>query len=201
MAYYKEIVDVIDDAIVAGALTDSRFQNRAFAGLCFLVPCKINDTNVSAMIPAKVSTVGECNFIVPDDTFNLVTYHRVLSTIYRPSISQYGDGTDYIDATADMVLTVISFTDKLRIQPENVEALFISGFPTSFSSALKKSLQLRSLNAIITASSFDQVAIFNSEYRGETYFLKPGTVIFQIRYQIIQSFKKDCFTICCEAEA
>lgn len=201
MAYCNEIINAIDTAIVVGSLIDSRFQNRAFAGLCFLTPAKIKDGTQAVLVPAKVTTVGECSFIVPDDNFNLISYHRLISNVYSPAPSQFGDGTDYQNCTTDVLLTVIGFTNKLRLTADQIEALFIAGFPNTFTTAFKASIQLKELTAQVLSSSFDSNAIFNQEYRGEQYFLKPETIIFQIRYRIEAIFKKGCFDICCDPVA
>ena len=200
MAYCSDIINTIDTAIVAASLTDARFQNRAFAGLCYLTPAKIKDGTTAVLVPAKVTSVGECSFIVPDDNFNLISYHRLISNVYSAAPSQFGDGTDYQNCVTDVLLTVIGFTNKLRLTADQIEALFIAGFPNTFTTAFKSSIQLKELTAQVLSSSFDSNAIFNTEYRGETYFLKPETIMFQIRYRIEAVFKKGCFDICCEPE-
>lgn len=197
MAFCEKIVNEIDSNIVASVLSDKRFQNRAFAGLCYLVPGKFQEGK-AIFLPAKVSTIGECNFIVPDDTFNLITYHRILSNTYGAAKAQFGDGVPYQSCLMDMVLTVIGFTSKLNLTAEQLEAIIMAGFPNTFTTDFRDSIQMIALTAQVTSSNFDGVSIFNTEYRGETYFLKPEQVMVQIRYKIESIFKPECLQLCCD---
>lgn len=186
----------MDAAIVAKSLTDKRFQLRKFAGLCWLTPGKLQEGNTPVFIPAKVTTLGEYEFIVPDDNFNIITYHRLLQTSHVLEANDFGDKGSNIDA----VLTVIGFTSKLRLTADELEALFIAGFPGGFSKTFISSIQMRSVFAEPVSSNFDSTSIFNTEYRGNTYFLKPETIMFQIRYRLSTVYRPDCFTLCCDDE-
>ncbi len=196
MPYSNNIIAEIDRAITAKSLTDKRFQIRKFAGLCYLTPSRITDTNTMVFIPAKVSTLGECEFIVPDDNYNIITYHRLLQSAHTQEVNDFGDKGSNIDA----LLTVIGFTSKLRLTADELEAIFLAGFPGEFSKTFTESLQMRSIFAEPVSSNFDSTSIFNTEFRGEKYFLKPETIMFQIRYRIATVYKPDCFTICCDEE-
>lgn len=196
MPYSNKIIEALDEAIRAKSLTDKRFQIAKFAGLCYLTPSRITETNTMVFVPAKVTTLGECEFIVPDDNFNIITYHRLLQTVHTKEVNAFGDKGSNIDA----ILTVIGFTSKLRLTADELEALFIAGFPSEFSKTFIESVQMRSVFVDPVSSNFDSTSIFNTEYRGEKYFLKPETVMFQIRYRIETVYRPDCFTICCEDE-
>lgn len=182
----------MDEAIRAKSLTDKRFQIAKFAGLCWLTPGRTVEGSAMVFIPAKVTTVGECEFIVPDDNFNIITYHRLLQSSHTREANAFGDRGSNIDA----VLTVIGFTSKLRLTADELEALFLAGFP--------KKVEIPQLTKVFTepvSSNFDSTSIFNTEFRGEKYFLKPETIMFQIRYRIGTEYNPDCFEICCEPEA
>lgn len=197
MPYYNEIITAIDSAIVAGALTDKRFQNKKFAGLCYLTPVKIEGQTLTAFVPAKIKTLNDYEIIAPDDKFNLITYHRLLSSQHQRDIDQFGA----MRTTSEMVLTVISFTSKVNLIADQLEALFLAGFPVAMSKPFTEALKMQSINVDVISSAFDNVSIFNTEYRGQTYFLKPQTVMFQIRYRIEATYSKTCLTLCCEPES
>lgn len=197
MAYCEQIINEIDSNIVASVMQDSRFQNRAFAGLCFLIPAKTADGKATVFIPAKVSKVGECNAIVPDDNFNIITYHRILSNTYGAAKDQYGDGTTKQACITDVALTVIGFASKLNLTTEQLEAVFIAGFPNTFTQSFKDGIQMNALTAQVSSSSFDSTAIFNTEFRGLQELLKPEMTLLQIRYKIEAVFKPACLQLCC----
>ena len=198
MAYSEAIINEIDSNIVASVMADKRFQNRAFAGLCFLIPAKFAEGKSAVFIPAKISKNGECNAIVPDDNFNLITYHRILSNTYGAAKDQYGDGATKQACITDVALNVIAFTSKLNLTTEQIEAVFIAGFPNTFTNAFKDGIQMNMLTAQVSSSSFDSLSIFNTEYRGMPELLKPEMVMLQIRYKIEAVFKPACLQICCD---
>lgn len=197
MPYLASIVNRIDQAIVESSLTDQRFQNRFFAGLVQQIPVKGIDGK-TIFIPAILSGIADAVQVVPDDSFNIITYHRIISNTYAAGVAnqQFGDGMEVQIATSDVIMIVIGFNNKLLLTAEQTEALFIGGFPNTFEKAFKDDLEFTGLSAQVTSSSFDSVAIFSQEYRGAENYIKPEMSLFQIRYQIKAAFKKGCFTIC-----
>lgn len=199
MPYVAEIVQKIDSILAASALTDARFTNRYMAGLVNQIPVSNSDGSKVIFIPAKqTSAFSDAVQIVPDDSFAITTYHRLISNTYtiQPGNQQYGDTFDYEVASSDLIMIVIGFTKNLRLTAEQLEALFISSFPDYLPKDFSASLQLSSINVSKTSSSFDSVAIFRQEYSGEKNFIKPEMTLFQIRYRIDASYKKGCFNIC-----
>lgn len=199
MPYVADIVTKIDSILAASALTDKRFQPRYMAGLVNQIPVSNSDGTKVIFIPAKqTSAFNDAVQVVPDDSFNLTTYHRLISNTYsiEPGQQQYGDTFDFEVATSDIIMIVIGFTKTLRLTAEQLEALFISSFPDHLEKSFSTTLQLSSINVSKTSSSFDSVAIFRQEYAGEKNFIKPEMTLFQIRYRIEASYKKGCFNIC-----
>lgn len=201
MPFLGNIVSKLDELLSANSLTDARFQPRLFAGICqHIATKKPNEPEKLFYIPAKVTNLGEAVQIIPDDSYNLISYHRVLSNSYSPTEnrSEFGDGNSMQRCTSDVVLTVIAFTNKLGLSVEQLEALFVTGFPSSLDKTFVTSLEMSRISVQPVSSTLDSVAIFSTEYRGETYFLKPESVMFQIRYQVQAVYKMGCFTICCD---
>lgn len=57
---------------------------------------------------------------------------------------------------------------------------------------------MNALTAQVSSSSFDSIAIFNTEFRGIPELLKPEMVMLQIRYKIEAIFKPACLQLCCD---
>ena len=77
MPYINEIVNIINTTLANGKLKDSRFNKQLF-GLSELLPRNYQGDQDS--IPAMVSLNNSTQFSGFDDRFNIVIYHRCLST-------------------------------------------------------------------------------------------------------------------------
>lgn len=198
MPYSSQIVSYID-SVIGEALTDSRFTPRLMAGLVQTIPIQspAEDGKV-IFIPAIVSGINDAVAVVPDDNFNLITYHRLITNTYsaKEGSKNFGDGLSYQQAISDVIMIVIAFNGKVRLTAEQLEALIVQSMPNLFAKDFTTDLQMNSIYAQVMSSSFDSVALFSQEYRGETYYIKPDMSLFQIRYQIQASYKKGCFKIC-----
>lgn len=197
MPFLDKIISKVDEMILASSLTDARFQNRFFAGLVQQIPVKNFDGSKTIFIPAILHGVNDAQQVVPDDSFNIITYHRIISNTYEKIVAgSVGDGMNAQRATSDMIMIVIGFNDKLLLTVEQLEALFVGGFPDQLPKTFSTDLQMSLISASISSTNFDSVALFSQEYRGEENFIRPNMSLFQIRYRITAAFKKGCFTIC-----
>lgn len=199
MPYATEIINKLDAVLAASAFADARFANRYTAGLVQQIPVKsAADSSKVIFIPAKVTALNDAQQVVPDDSFNLITYHRMIANNYsaRSGSQQFGDTYDERICTSDVIMVVIGFTNKLKLIAEQLEALIVSNFPNLLEKEFVNSLQMNSISIDAASSSFDSVAIFSQEYRGEAYFIKPEMSLFQIRYRIEAAFNKSCFELC-----
>lgn len=196
MPYSSEIVNMIDAAILETALTDARFDSRQFAGLTQQAVFRMGDKVI--ILPATITTMGEMAQVTPDDNYNIQTYHRIVSNVYGEldASEQYGDNNNAQASRMECIMTVIGFTKKLNLTVDQIEALFVAGFPNMVPKAFVQSLQMNRITVQILSSNFNSYEIFNNEFRGESYFLKPESVMFQIRYRVESIFTKGCFQIC-----
>lgn len=198
MPYSSQIVQEID-RVIGEALTDSRFTPRFDAGLVQMIPIQSpTEDNKVTFVPAIVHGVNDAVAVVPDDSFNLITYHRLINNRYAPAPvrQQVGNGNPYKISVSDMIMIVIAFNGKVRLTAEQLEALITQSFPEEFPRDFTTDLQMNSISVEVTSSNFDAVALFSQEYRGEKYYIKPDMSLFQIRYTITSTYKKGCFKIC-----
>lgn len=202
MPFLGEIIRHIDQHLSAGVFNYERFQGGRFAGMAWQVPTrKPGEENKDRLfyIPAVVTNLGEYSHVIPDDNYPIITYHRVLSNTYGVAEQrrQFGDGNKLVVNSTDVLFTVIAFTKRVNMSSDQIEALIMSDFPDELKSPVFEMPEgVFQVTIQPAGSSFDSVALFSQEYRGEVYFLKPESVLFQIRYRIEAVFKKGCFTIC-----
>lgn len=192
----------MDELILSSSLTDKRFQNRFFAGLVQQIPVSNSDGTKVIFVPAIPQAINDAVQVVPDDNYNIITYHRIVGSTYSAGqvVKQFGDGFDVQVQSSDVIMIVIGFNNKLLLTAEQLEALFISGFPGAFTKTVTGTfvadLQMNSISVQVASSSFDAVSIFRQEYSGEKNYIRPNMTLFQIRYKIEATYKKGCFTIC-----
>lgn len=198
MPYLANIVSKIDELILSSSLTDQRFQNKFFAGLVQQLPVTNSDGTKVIFVPAIPHGLTDATQVVPDDNYNLITYHRIIGNAYsfERIDRQFGDGLDVQKSVSDVIMVVIGFNNKLLITQEQLEALFIGGFPDVFEKAFVQDLKFNSISIQPVSSNLDSVAVFNQEYRGDKYYIRQEMSLFQIRYSITATYKKGCFTIC-----
>lgn len=194
MPYTNKIIDFIDSRLKATSFSDKRFTGKHY-GLMQSMMVK-NSKGESLFGPAKPNLQGEMEVAYPDDTHALITYHKIISVSYsNTKPAQYGDRKNFLLQTSDVALNIIGFSDQLQLLSNDLEGLVAPGIPAD-AKELARTLGFNNILISPLASRFDSQAIFNEEFRGTDFKLKPNMIVFQVKYRIESEFRKDCFKIC-----
>jgi hypothetical protein len=198
MSYLKKIVTLINDGLNEGFLNQKLFVNNKIIGIAQLLPRRENDK--LELLPCYVSNNGDAQYVGPDADYDYLAYHRCLGiTVAKANVNTgYGDAKGY-DANSTRMSYVV-FCCKNKIEKSNDEiALFIQA---NFIEALEKEnlqdLQLKACNIKITDIVLNDLQVFNEEFQGVEYFLKPEQFLLKVNYTIESAFDKKCFKNCCE---
>ena len=190
MARLGSIIEEINSSVNL-ALDKKQIGVASLFGVSELIP----DTNGLTM-PVITDLTGDGKYAGYDDVKSVQLYHRIFGSTYRPA---EGVGNQMGIKQATAMLMIVAFKiDKIRLHGDDLEALIVSGIPSSVSAQVKSDLGLRSCGISITGSTHDTPAIFAREYKGHQYTPDTNMKMFEIRYQVECNCGKDCInTICC----
>lgn len=189
MPYTDKVIDYIDAQLKATSLSDKRFASGNYFGL--MQSMSLADNNFA---PAKPDTNGEMKVAYPNDTNSIITYHRIGSLTYsNAKPAQFGDAKNSVVQSANMIMTVLAFSDQIKLSQSSLEGLIAPGIPSIMSPS---PTDIQSVFLSLQSSRFDSQQIFNEEFKGVKYLLKPTMLLIQIKYLIEMQFKKNCFKIC-----
>lgn len=175
-------------------LKEEKYQKIQYNGVTRLIV--LDPKKNSELVPAVCSPSGECKGITPDDRYPMVMYHRVNDTKVEKAPNQYGDGVKSLKRSFNMGLIVFGQANQLKLDPDQVELLLLSSFPTDAKKQWQTDNKINAFELQITGSNFDSYAIFAREYKGAQYNLKPQHFLFEVKYRIECVFRKDCITTC-----
>jgi len=192
MPYITEIVEAINTKLASTSFNDSRF-NTNLQGLSNLLP-RDGET-----IPAVISLNGSTEFSGFDSRYNVVVYHRCLSTEQIDNPNQFGDQNTLGREQARMRMIV--FANRLQIQ-ENEQSLafrIARGLSTQFTRSDISSLSgVKGIVADSGLSNFDGVSVFTSEYKMPvtSYPVQPEQIYFAMEYLLTIDYDVNCISSC-----
>jgi len=120
MPYLNEIVDIVNDTLATGKL---KTYNRKLFGISELLPRNFN--NAQDTIPALVTNFGSTMFSGFDDKFDIVIYHRCISTSIEEGAVLFGDGLNTAREIAEMRMVVFGQRKKLQVHTTNYDGVGI----------------------------------------------------------------------------
>lgn len=190
MINVNEIVNEINKAI-KGFLTNSTYSNSSLNGIAYnLLKDKENS------LPAVIDHKGNATYTGIDDKYNLVTYHRIMTTTpTKGGVSQYGDGNKKTKITNVMSLVVFANREKLKLQQEVLANYILASLPTNIDKAILLKESLSECTIDVLKVDFNSSALYKREYLKESV-LKPHQMLFEISYQIVYSFNSGCINTC-----
>ena len=196
MPYLKKIVDFINTELSNSLLNTRRFQDKKIIGIAQAMPRK--EKNDIQLLPSYVDNNGEGQYVGVDDDYSLIIYHKVNSVTVGKTASggRYGDGTGYDAHVAKMSMVVFGRRDRLELTNDELAIYLQANVPDAVDAPLLKALQFKVANININDIVLNDLQVFQEEYQGFTYFLKPEQFLFKLNYSIESAFLKKCFANC-----
>ena len=196
MPYINEIVNIINTTLAQGKLKDSRF-NKQLLGLSELLPRNYQGDQDS--IPAMVSLNNSAQFSGFDDRFNIVIYHRCLSTNIVESPVLFGDGLN--TAREESVMRMIVFADRtsLQLQPQQLSFLLSSAVQQQLKySQISSYAGLYGVTIEANTTNYDGVRIYQDEYKkpAQSYPVQPHQIYMALDYTITTDYDVSCISDC-----
>ena len=198
MGYIKTIVDLINKKLDDGFLSKKRFVNKSVIGIAQSMALK-NDNGIQ-LLPCFIDENGESKYVGPEDDYDFSSYHKVnFIGVAKALVNKgFGDGKGYDANVVRMSFVVFGRRDKLQMTNDEL-ALYIQVFFAEAAEAeMLKALQLKACNININDIILNDMQVFNEEFQGVEFFLKPEQFLLKVNYTIESAFEKKCFNICCE---
>lgn len=196
MPFLKQQIELVNDALRAGALSDSRFQNGRYEAIAVDVS-RINDGDKIETFPAIMNDNYEPVEVVVSDTYPIVIYHKILSKRYQVAQgTNFGDNNKAMVELVEAKMVVYGKYAALRLTTEELEAVIASGFPDVIAKSKLAPYKIDSMNVTLQSSNYNAAQVFQEEYKGFELFLSAEDIFFSVRYSIESRYRKGCFTIC-----
>lgn len=198
MPFLKQQIQIINDALKAGELQDKRFQGGLFADIATDCHRKTEEGRIETF-PAYMDINFEAREIVPNDTYPIMIYHKILNkTALAVPASNYGSNQNNRAERVEVKMVIVGKYSQLKLTPEQLDGLIVSSLPDSITPAKLAyyGANLDRMSVTYQSTNFNSLQVFNEEFRGFDFFLAPENILFSIRYQIESGYRKDCFTIC-----
>lgn len=193
MPYLENIICAINSNY-NGVFTDKKFKNSRAFGLTDSINRKVNDKVET--IPAKLIN-GDYIYVGADDTYNLTYYHKLYSNSYSliPNTS-YGRSIGMEKCTSEVGIVVFGLKDRLDVSQYELEKIFNQYLLKKVDKPTLIGLKLNVVIINATSSTMDMSVVFNNEYKGIEPFLNERHIMFELKYKIEASYKKECFPTC-----
>lgn len=160
------------------------------AGIAVILPKKVGEDKFS-FLPCILSDNGEAQYIGPEDYFDIIIYHRVLSMVPVLKPTQYGRSNNLYSTRMTMTMVVFIDMTKIGKLPHNLASEIILQMPKSFI------FNSQSTNITVVQINTNSLQVFQEEFNGSTpYFLRPEQSIFRINYQIEGNLNAGCLNSC-----
>lgn len=198
MNYLNKIVRSINASLEQSCFKKKPFQNRYVVDVCEVF--QRNENEITQSLPGYINHDGEITYVGPDDEYNLIIYHKVNSIFFSKLVkSAYGDSRGLDTQTASMSMIVFCKRDAVRITNTDMALLLQANFPEAASADLLQQLQFKKCSMAIGNAVLNNLQVFQEEYQGVGYFLKPEQFLLKLNYSIESTFLKECFNTCCNA--
>lgn len=195
MAYLKEIVTIVNDALVARALSTERFVGKRTFGIAATITYKEKDGS-DVRKPMLTNNTDDEIYVGYDSQFPVTIYHKVSTSTTEPDPEKsYGDHLKVVTQTANIQMIVYGNRNKIKLSPEELEALLIDSFPSNLTKAQKQPYKLRSVTITPGQTNFNSTAVYQQEYSAESR-MKPNDIFIAINYTVVSSFKQGCLDLC-----
>ncbi len=187
---------LINSALQADQFASSRYQSGQWFGIAdpVMTTGESESGNIEPMI---LDDEGEGTPVVFDDTSSLVVFHRLDDLTYEiADPNDYGSPGTTMRETASMRMMFTASRNKLKSRGENMVAAAILDFPKEFLPSVIAPLGMNSCIIEMGDVETDIYSLWNKEWQGTKMMLSTDTVMFQIKYKIVNTFNKKCFSLC-----
>lgn len=196
MPFAEVIAGIINQTLKGSSLNKKQFQPGSYNGLASIIGRK-NAKGDLELIPGILDGSGNYTPVIPDQKFNLVIYHKLLTNEYGyDKKNSYGEAYD-VRCTSQMMMVVWGDGKKIGITAEQLEAMIVFGMPQMLSSIDRQNLGLKTCMISPISTNMDRLQVFRQEYQQVEFFLKPNDALFLVRYKIETSFGQSCIDLCC----
>jgi hypothetical protein len=198
MSYLKKVVEFINDGLNNGFLNQKLFVNKKVIGIAQLLPRRENDR--LELLPCYVSNSGDAQYVGPDADYDYLGYHRCLGIgVGKASVNTgFGDGKGYDANIVRMSYVVFACKNKIDLSNDEIALFVQANFIESIERELLQKLQLKACNIKVNDIVLNDLQVFNEEFQGVEFFLKPEQFLLKVNYTIESAFDKKCFKNCCD---
>jgi hypothetical protein len=192
MPYITEIVDKINTKLNQISFNSPQF-NTNLQGLCNLLPRQ------TETIPAIVTLSGSAEFSGFDERYNVVVYHRCLSTEQIDNPNQFGDANTLGREQAKMRLIVFANRRSIQENEQSLAFRIARGVSSQFNrSDISSLLGVKGIIVDAGLSNFDGVNVFTSEYKMPitSYPVQPEQIYFAMDYVLTIDYDINCISSC-----
>ena len=194
MPFLKKQVELVNKALLQGALADERFKAGRIETIAVDVVRTEGETR--QIFPAIMNKDYQPEMISVDDTYPIIIYHKIIGSAYSPYKENTGQGMALQNQGTQVRMVVYGKYAALKMTRESLEALMITNFPDFFKQADFSGLGLSNLYATVQGSNLNSLAVWMEEYKGFPFPLGAEDIMFSITYMLNSVFKKGCFRIC-----
>lgn len=197
MPFLDTLVGLINANLQQNTLTDKRFAAGDFNGIAIpIYRDRPGAQQGKQALPCVYQEGQDAKYVGIDDTFPIIIYHKLQRNTTQPAKTQFGDGDKTIKATTLLTMTVYADRNRIKLSPEDLESLILSGFSDEIPKTAYPSKGFSSIVVYHMETNFNAQGIFAQEYQNVDFFLKPESILFQITYRIESQYRKDCLAIC-----
>ncbi len=126
-----------------------------------------------------------------DDKKEVIIYHKLNSVQTTQPQSGYGDNYGLIVNRYSMNMVV--YFKSQKVKPDEMFAFIQAVLPES---PTIQNSNFTYIRTSVLSAILNSMQVFNGEYKGITYTLKPEQSLINLSYIIESRFKKDCFNCC-----
>ena len=126
-----------------------------------------------------------------DDKKEVILYHKVNSV--QTTQPQTGYGDNFGDVINKYSMNLIIYFKSQKVKPDEMFA-FVQDNLTELPK--KENSNFTYIRTSVLSAILNTLQVFNGEYKGITYSLKPEQSLINISYIIESRFKKGCFNCC-----
>lgn len=199
MPFQNEQIKIINDALRVGALGDERFAGARWIDSIAKLAVENDDENADRTFPFYFNENHSPETVDINDTYSLTIYHRHLSSTFEQNENRFGDSSKRINENASMTMVVFGNSERLNINAEQLQSLFILAMPTNIKKSLLSGIRIDAMNVTLNTVQNNSLTVFGDEFTGVDYAISPSDILFKIDYQIATQYRRDCFDLCdCE---
>lgn len=195
MPNLDSICSLINSSLQTGNFASRRFQAAKFYEIAD--PIKTTGEDKERIEPYIIDNDGEGESVVYDDTQALQVYHVVDTIDYQiADPDDYGKPGTTMQETANMRMIFIGSRKRMKVRTENTIAAAVMDFPKEFTPTQVTALGMNSCIIQMQDVESDPYTVWEDQFKGTEYGLGTDTTAFSIKYKIIDTYNKNCFSLC-----